>query len=400
MCTRKFMSDLRTLKPQPPLVARVLWVRHCESCSNIHEAVTNPEEKYMIPPVCTNAGIRQAVASAVRVQRIAQLMNVRDVHFFCSYLPRAMLTAALLAAAYDEQVGRAPRVARVQTVCNIGEFGNIYEQLQHDPSGCVTAPSESTATKRNTTCWIRKINMLLEKGGVKVLVEAPVEPCVASDAAPCSRKKVHAWAHADTDYHGVLTQLVPQWLQAQADTPDQPQLFVIVSHGSYIKAALRPSEFSDYASKIPNTGMLLQHYEQAPSDAQRRFTVEEYTDIHFAKPQGTPEYWPPAVDGEDAELRRFPNLERLAAAAVRPWEEDPCEWKRTTTPWSACLRGARREALRALKDKVSPPVSSNLNLHAKLPRHIHLSQKRPGQRRKTPVTPGTRWKQRNIVRTK
>ena len=295
--------------------ADVLWVRHCESCSNIRNPSTEALEKYRIPPLCTPKGLSQSLEVARRICALATSLRVdaADIDIYCSYLPRAMLTAILAASAL-RAITPSPRRTSVKVLCHVGELPNSYEREHAD--ACVLAQTESTATAKSTRCWIRHFNRQLKARGLQVRLRAPAHDCAS---APCRGKKTAAWRWDGGDYPWVLHELLPRWLQ-----DGQGKLRVVVSHGAYIQNSLFHSK-----ARMDNTSLVLQRY----SGVGSRFVHAD-----------------PAIDyGNDSPAFSPDEDARDALDALETWAHDTwadgCSWKSKATAWSECLRDARAAAL-------------------------------------------------------
>jgi broad specificity phosphatase PhoE len=316
----------------------VLWIRHCESCSNIKDPKTQAVEKYTLPPLCTSKGIRQSLEVAFRIGALAERLGVsvpEDVVFYCSYLPRAMMTATLAASAlHAYHRGLKPsRRALVSVLCHIGELPNSYERARAER--CVRRPSESTATSETTQCWIRDFNAELRRQGLAARLRGPRDDC-APRTPSCPAGQVPAWQWDGDDYTSVLANVLPHWFAEQAQS-GRRKLRVIVSHGAYIKRSLFPTASPD-EGRLPNTNIVFQRYTGVQDKAQQIY--------RFAHAD------PPVDYGNEAPARLLTPaaqdvVKALERRALRAWASDPCEWRQPLR-WGACLGDSRAAAAAAL----------------------------------------------------
>ena len=135
---------------------RVLWVRHCESCANV---AATTEQKFMEQPLCTSRGEQQAAAVAHTILRegLAGRDGGPGVRFYCSILPRAMLTAAIAAEEMHKLTPDAADPPRVSVLHHVAELANSYER-QLTKRRCTAKPTESVSTETTLSCWMREIN--------------------------------------------------------------------------------------------------------------------------------------------------------------------------------------------------------------------------------------------------
>ena len=306
----------------------VLWIRHCESCSNVRNPQTEAVDKYMVPPLCTQKGIRQSLDVALRIHALATSLNIeaKNIKIYSSYLPRAMLTAALAASALRAITTEASHHSEVNVLCHVGELPNAYERAHPDP--CVFGPSESTATAKSTRCWIKHFNKELQRESLAVRLNAPRKDC-GQRSTPCN-KGTAAWRWDGSDYVWVLHKLLPYWL---ADARGKRNLHVVFSHGAYIKRSLFPAA-SRVEGRMANTAVVFQRY----------FGIEP--SFRFTHADPPVDYGNTSLGGisSDAAQDALATLEKWA---LNTWGTG-CQWKETSAPWSACLDEARTLALETI----------------------------------------------------
>lgn len=333
--------------------ADVLWVRHCESCSNTAPTLL---EKYEVAPICTERGVEEALLLSSHVEAIARNLGVRrkNVRFYCSYLPRAMMTAALTASAMQEKAGSSKQ-PHVQLLCHIGEFENSYESAEQNErrstgeDGCVSDPSESISTKESTRCWLHAINVALERAHCSARLRMQALDC-APRKTPCRGTEKRAWEadQGGLDYAWVKNTQVAHWIdEARHRKPSERFLHVVVSHGSFIRASLFGSASQTHASgHMPNTAVAIQRYVSTALEAPT--TADE---IHLDNPSEEDTYTPAGKDSVRGEQILQDMYERI----LKAWGKDLCQWRHTSAPWARCLVGSRDHTLRILQNMRTAP---------------------------------------------
>ena len=243
---------------------RVLWTRHCFSCSNAadpHNSTRDYVQKYVRPPLCHDNGVQQCIQLAYGLKQLAEAQSVdlRDVRFFCSILPRAMETAALTAAVFSEI--HKLRTAEVQVLCNIGEFANEYEREELRKGPCVARASESINTELGLECWLRDFNKLLSQHQMHSTLIGPRASC-APPRSTCAN------SHEQVPL-GNTPGAYAQFLREGMATWNDKHLYVVVSHGTFISQSLWDLKNLDEAmrmlcppppERMPNTQTVLQLY--------------------------------------------------------------------------------------------------------------------------------------------
>jgi hypothetical protein len=358
-----------------PVQLEVLWVRHCQSCSNIANPETQPAEKYDIPPLCTPEGMRQALRLSLEIDAERRKLGIgaQNVRFFCSYLPRAMMTAALAASAYYGLQGGAPTPAvEVQVLCHLGELENDAERAEmaaKEESGrrgdCTMHGSESISTRAESACWAKDINDRMESLGSPVLVRMPEKSCAASRPR-CGGGLSRAWQYEKDDYSAFVRAYIEPWLKEAEEVRlegGSRLLYVIVSHGAYIKQSLFPG--SPAEENMANTAIARETYMAmgplkraqliAVKPATADALVEELRRERYPYPPPAPEAGIPgalatayakarnlgdehaaANRGAEVEPLLGPILERWYAAADVAWNNmSPCNWQ--VGSWRRCL---------------------------------------------------------------
>ena len=344
--TLSYLLDTKNMA-DPGIYIDTLWVRHCESCSNLLSEVSNPIEKFDIPPVCTVAGMRQALVLALHVKALALNVGVQpqDIEFYCSYLPRAMMTAGLAASMLANiSASVVPITPKVSVMCHVGEFPNADEQdymqrrLRSGEMGCVEAPSESIATNANTHCWIRVLNNAFEGVGLAARLEMGNIDCAPRKESCREDGFSRAWMAdwTNRDYRSVESHVVTTWLK-DADTSKTRKFHVVLSHGSFIRSALfgkaEAERLLEYEGKMKNTSMVYQRYHADPNQKLGVQAIRADKPIEYSLDK--PKY--PLNHEQQTQVEDQWNILK------RAWGyNDICEWKNPSQlPWSECLQQAR-----------------------------------------------------------
>lgn len=327
-----------------------LWVRHCNTCSN--EAI-DPIDKFEVPTLCTALGLRQALVLASHIKNLARSKKIelQNIEFYCSYLPRAMMTAGLAAGLLGAELNDKKII---QVLCHIGEFENAYEkdnfrQQEVSQRGCVQAASESVTTKVNTKCWIKSINLFLKLADLQAKLKMGDITC-SPRSTPCADNTTQAWM-ADwkgRDYEMVEADFIrPLILSSQQQI--SPKLYVIVSHGSFIRASLySQTSLPPPNAHMENTAMVYQKYtlqsgnqdgDKIVRDAPIEYTLQV---LNYPLTPDEKKNINNALKSIMGSISTWSNLQMTE----EEWNSYMCNWKESSSfPWSRCLSNTRREIL-------------------------------------------------------
>jgi broad specificity phosphatase PhoE len=126
-------------------VKHILWVRHCNSCSNARKASgifgTQTYYSKKRQPLCTKLGILQSQALGGNLKKI--INNFHSSHssdlkirYFSSYLPRAMLTAKLISSTCNidsskQSIVPLKYISEHTKVYNIGEQSQSRSKFKY-----------------------------------------------------------------------------------------------------------------------------------------------------------------------------------------------------------------------------------------------------------------------------
>lgn len=338
LCSARVPSSIPFSPSRVNMAARpalVLWIRHCESCSNVAQTA---RKKFLEAPLCTERGMQQSLLIALRIRSLLESRGLTHatVRFYCSYLPRAMLTAALAASAWAALEGIKARVP-VQVLCHIGELANPLEEVKtpdaradaHVAPACVSRSTESVSTARDSRCWAREINRELKSAGReagRAAFRARIRWSLSTDCSEgvsCAPPDAPSWGSRSDDYAWFLRNIVPRWVQeAAADSAAPPVVHVVVSHGAYIQTSLFPHA-PEGSRRLDNTDMVFVRYLSSNGASA-----------------------PPELLESPVPLPDLPAwLESMRQTAVGTLWPDSCSlssdahWQRCRAPWSK--RGAR-----------------------------------------------------------
>lgn len=138
----------------------VLWVRHCESCTN-----ANLQKTMFLEPLCTERGVIQSLMCGNKLVKTFQNPSFeKDVdetdyskmkyNFYSSYLPRAMETSKLLSHAFVKNNFTTSKT--VKRLPYVSEFYRRYESTSR-------RETENTTTKEASDLNALLINQLFKQ---------------------------------------------------------------------------------------------------------------------------------------------------------------------------------------------------------------------------------------------
>lgn len=117
---------------------KILWVRHCESCSNvvIHSKyktrwVTDTKQGFVIPPNCTIIGLIQSYMFGYHIlpEILKRFSKYKKVDFYCSLLKRTMITSKFITYGLKESKFKIKASENIQRLCNISERRSLFEKM-------------------------------------------------------------------------------------------------------------------------------------------------------------------------------------------------------------------------------------------------------------------------------
>lgn len=195
----------------------VLWVRHCESCSNVIAHSKNPyklainfSQGAMIPPNCTIIGLIQSYMFGNRLlpELLKNYSNFKRVDFFSSILKRAMITSKIISYGLYKSKYKVKRSNTIKRICNISERLSLLEKI----------------TKRSYT---NKVSLKGSKRDIKSINKRYKN--IGNKLSHKLQKKTHKCN--SKDYNRFLKETLP--------TLNPKSLNLIVSHGKFLKKHLK-----------------------------------------------------------------------------------------------------------------------------------------------------------------
>ncbi len=205
----------------PDKTYHVLWIRHCESESNV--ASVTDFQRYNRQPYCTSRGVYQSAAFA-----IPDLMAERGFEyagFFSSPLIRAMETAALISGSFARAGWRADAGEYVQRLPTVAEFtsaGDTFARALNPRSG-----TANTLPIPESDAAARALNESLPEGALKIRAD--------DGDAITSENGGERFFYTPDMYDRFIKETLPD--RAWGLIPESSAaLNVIVAHGHYINS--------------------------------------------------------------------------------------------------------------------------------------------------------------------
>ena len=150
---------------------KILWVRHCQSCSNVKNAKgwfgTRGIMSKFRQPLCTELGITQCLNFA---SGLNSDLEDKQVEFYSSLLPRAMLTSKLISSGidptkvYKEMIQPLPYISENYQPYNRSKTTTCWT---HNPKNNDKKQSQSTSCPKILLTYIDKLNKSFIGGTIK-----------------------------------------------------------------------------------------------------------------------------------------------------------------------------------------------------------------------------------------
>ena len=147
----------------------VLWVRHCESCSNvvIHSKYkkrwfTDRKQGFETPPNCTVIGLIQSfMFGYTLLPKLLKLYpQFKKVEFYCSLLKRTMITNKLISHGLKKSNYKIKTSKDITRMCNVSEKQSLYEKLMRKEFNRVSLETSDNFRKQ--------VNKTFKKTGKKI----------------------------------------------------------------------------------------------------------------------------------------------------------------------------------------------------------------------------------------
>lgn len=117
----------------------ILWVRHCESCSNIivHSKykkrwLTDYKQGFELSPNCTLIGLIQSYMFGYHVLPLLlkKYPQFKKIDLYCSLLKRTMITNKLITYGLKKSKHKIKTSKTIERLCNISERKTLFEKLK------------------------------------------------------------------------------------------------------------------------------------------------------------------------------------------------------------------------------------------------------------------------------
>jgi hypothetical protein len=147
----------------------VLWVRHCESCSNVvvHSKYkkrwfTDRKQGFETPPNCTVIGLIQSfMFGYTLLPKLLKLYpQFKKVEFYCSLLKRTMITNKLISHGLKKSNYKIKTSKDITRMCNVSEKPSLYEKIMRKEFNRVSLETSDNFRKQ--------VNKTFKKTGKKI----------------------------------------------------------------------------------------------------------------------------------------------------------------------------------------------------------------------------------------
>jgi broad specificity phosphatase PhoE len=212
-------------------IKKLLWVRHCESCSNVSSILS--KNKYD-EPLCTRKGIGQALTAGDLISGF-QPEHIGST-IFSSFLPRAIETALLIAISfnlnrnlknniYNNYLKRPNKQEKI--IKKIKIIDNISEHLQLTDTNPyrINKLSQSKTSYNSANTYITKIIDLIQNNDeYKEYV-----PSIEWISEDCTKAKLCNLCHSKKKND------IQSFLSSNFNIFENNKFNIIVSHGGFIR---------------------------------------------------------------------------------------------------------------------------------------------------------------------
>ncbi len=147
----------------------VLWVRHCESCSNvvIHSKykkrwITDRKQGFEIPPNCTLIGLIQSFMFGYKLlpELLKKYPQFKKLDFYCSLLKRTMITNKLITYGIQKSKHKVKTSKEIGRICNISEKQTLYEKYKKIEF--------NRSSVRTSNKFVKQVNKKYKRTGKKI----------------------------------------------------------------------------------------------------------------------------------------------------------------------------------------------------------------------------------------
>ena len=220
---------MRILGKRDTNIKKLLWVRHCESCSNVSSIFS--KNKYD-EPLCTRKGISQALTAGEGISFILP-ENIGST-IFSSFLPRAIETALLVAISFNrnnylkyKNIEGLKVKAKKKVITTLKIIDNISEHLQLTDTNPFRKNklSQSKTSYNSANTYITKIIDLIKNNDeYKEYV-----PSIEWSSENCTKAKQCNLCHSKKKDD------IQSFLSSNFNIFENNKMNIIVSHGGFIR---------------------------------------------------------------------------------------------------------------------------------------------------------------------
>ena len=147
----------------------ILWVRHCESCSNViihsrykNRWIMNIKQGFEIAPNCTLIGLIQSYMFGYHI--LPLLLNkypqFKKIDLYCSLLKRTMITNKFVTHGFKKSKYKMRMSQKIERLCNISEKKTPYDKIK--------GTQVNNVSKKISDKHSKEINKTYKKTGKKI----------------------------------------------------------------------------------------------------------------------------------------------------------------------------------------------------------------------------------------
>jgi len=227
----------------------ILWVRHCESCSNVvvhskykKRLFTDPKQAFEIPPNCTIIGLIQSFMFGYKLlpELLKKYPQFKKIDSYCSLLKRTMITNKLITHGLKKSKYKIKNSKEIGRICNISERVTPYERIF---GGEVNRVSVNTSTK-----FVKEVNKKYKRTGKKITKK------IKKRTKNCS----------ENNHETFMKESLPLL--------DSNSLNLIVSHGIYIRRIFK-------LKGLNNVDAVLAEYDTEKNTYKMINKIQNITDL-------------------------------------------------------------------------------------------------------------------------
>lgn len=236
----------------------ILWVRHCESCSNIAFDKKIDIMSKLRQPLCTQKGINQAYIFGQKLKEytynIVDAYDLEGINYYSSYLPRAIETSKLISGGYNSRHTRR----QINRLPFISEYTQFYNRKKG---------TQSMTPIYKSNCYVNALNSIIPIGlsiNQNHLFGRLIYQTLCAKSNRKYRSIDNCIIKGGADDYEIFKQYILPKLPAN-------RLNIIVSHGRFIKKQVL-SSFDEKFNKLRNLEAHLIHY----SNSKEKYIKNRY----------------------------------------------------------------------------------------------------------------------------